>query len=479
VGKKSGPRPPPAPDPAVTAKAQADANIATAREQQRLNLINTAGPTGTVNYEADPNAPGGYRQVTALSKPEQSVYDATKATELGAVNIANDQLGRVRGALETPLSTEGLPGLSGGIDLSNLSPGSGIQSTFDKGGQLQYGFNPGQDVQGQVGGDLNLQRLLGSEAVYRQAASRLDPRFDREESRLSQRLADQGFSQNSEGYRQAIDDFGRGKTDAYNQAIYSSIGAGEDAANALFGRQVAQGQFANDAAGQMYQQNLGQAAFNNQTAGQDFGQNLGAAQFSNQAQQQGFGQNLAATQAAMQNAQFGNEARQQGLQERAYLANTPINQLTGLLSLGQVGTPQGIQYSPTQVANTDVLGAYALNQQAQQSAYQAQMQNRGGLLGGLMSLGSAAIMSSDESLKTNKRLLRTRPDGIEEWTYRYHDDPEGVVRFGVMAQQVRKFRPDLVVRRADGYLAVNYAGLAPSAAATSRRMASGRVRLSP
>lgn len=422
-------------------------------------MVGTTGPQGTVNYVADPTQPGGYRQVTSLSPQEQGIYDASKRTELGAVNIAGDQLGRVRTALETPLSTQGLPGLSGGIDLSGLNPGGGIRSTFDTGPSLRYSFDQGQPVQGQVGGNQDLARLMASEANYRQAASRLDPRFDREQAQLEQRLADQGFSMNSEGYRGAQERFSQGKNDAYDQAILSSIREGEAAAQGQFGRQLAQGQFANQAAGQQFGQGLTGAQFFNETAGQQYGQNLGEAQFANEAQQQGFGQNLTAAQLAMQNAQFGNEARNQGLQERAYLQNMPINQLTGLLGLGQVGTPEGIQYSPTQVGQTDVLGAHALSQQAQQAAYQAKMQNRSGLMGGLFSLGSAAIMASDGRLKTDKRLLRTRPDGVEVWAFRYLTDEPGVVRIGVMAQQVRKVRPGLVVRGADGFLAVDYATL--------------------
>jgi hypothetical protein len=85
-------------------------------------------------------------------------------------------------------------------------------------------------------------------------------------------------------------------------------------------------------------------------------------------------------------------------------------------------------------------------------------------MGGLMQLGSAAIMASDETLKTDKRLLRVRPDGVEVWAFRYLDDPEGVTRIGVMAQQLRKIRPDLVVKRADGTLAANYAALGMEAA---------------
>lgn len=446
MGKKSGPASPPPPDPTVVSAAQTASNIATAEAQQKLNMVGSTGPSGSVNYVADPTQPGGYRQVTSLSAPEQSIYDAQKATELGATNIAHDQLGRVNTALQTPLDTSGLPALQGGV----AGAGDGIRTSFDKGGQLQYGFDPGQQVQGQVGGDLDMQRLLSSAGVYQQAASRLDPRFDKEQQALETRLANQGFSQNSQGYKDAVDDFGRGKTDAYNQAIYSSIGAGEDAANSLFQRQLGQGTFANQAAGQEYQQNMGKAAFNNQTAGQDYGQNMGEAQFANTAQQQAFQQQLA-------NQTFQNQSRQQGLQERAYVQNEPINQLTGLLSLGQVGTPQGIQYTPSQVGNTDVLGAYALQTQAQQAAAQRAAQSKSGLMGGLFSLGSAALMASDRRLKTDIRLIRRRKDGVGVYRFRYRSG--GPERVGVMAQELKRVRPDLVIKRLDGFLAVDYSGL--------------------
>lgn len=417
----------------MTANAQANANIASATAQQKLNMINSYGPQGSVVYGADPNAPGGYSQTTNLSPSEQATYDQSKQAQNAALGVANQQIGRVGDALANPLNLSSLPGLQTG----------GIQNSFDKGGALQYGFNPGQAVQGQVGGDLNAARQQAIDATYNQATSRLDPRFAREESQTRARLANMGFSDEATGAQGAWDQFGRDKNDAYNQAAYSSIGAGEDAANALFSRQLGQGQFANQAANQQYTQNQGQAAFNNQTAGQDFGQNATAAQFNNQAQDQGFQQSLA--------------ARQNSLQEQAYVQNQPINQFSALLGAGQVGMPQGVQYTPSQVGQTDVLGSYALNQQAQNAAYQAKMQQSSGLMSGLFSLGSAAIMGSDVRLKQDIRKLGVRPDGIGVYAYRYLGGEHE--RIGVMAQEVEKIRPDLVLRDAAGYRSVNYAGL--------------------
>lgn len=453
---KNAPKTPPPPDPRVTAQAQADANIQTAEAQQRLNMINTYGPQGSVTYGADPNAPGGYAQTTTLSPEELAKYQQMSQAELAALGVANQQIGRVGDALGKTLDTSGLPQLQGGADLSGLNPGGGIQTSFGMGGPLQYGFDPGQQVQGQVGGDLNQARQQAVDAAYGQATSRLDPQFSQREEDLRVRLSNQGLAPGSQAWEREMSQLGRDRSDAYNQATYGSISAGEQAAQNMFGRQLSQGQFANQAAGQMYQQNMGQAAFNNQTAGQDYGQNLGAAQFANQAQAQGYQQQLAAIQAQQQNTQLQNQARQQGLQEQAYIQNQPLNQFSALMGMSQVGMPQGVQYTPTQVANTDVLGAYALQQQAAQANANRAAQQQSGLMGGLFQLGSAALMASDVRVKTDIRRVGTLDNGVGVYSYRYKAG--GPVQIGVMAQELATVRPDLV-HDVGGVLAVNYGGL--------------------
>ena len=444
MAKKGNSSTPPPPDPVVTAKAQSDANIATAQEQQRLNMIGTVGPQGSTGYRVDDSQPGGYVQYTNLSPQEQASYDLSKQAENAALGVAGQQIGRVGEALDRRLDLSTLPGMQTGVGAQQM------QTAFNMGGPLQYGFDPGQQVQGQVGGDLEAARRNAEQAVYSQATSRLDPRFSRQEQSLDVKLANQGLSENSAAAQNARDAFGRERTDAYNQAAYSSIAAGEQAAQGQFGRQLGQGQFANQAAGQMYQQNMGQAAFNNQTAGQDYGQNLGAAQFGNQARQAQFQQDMSA-------AQFANQARQQALQEQAYVQNEPLNQFNALMSSSQVGMPQGIQYTPSQVANTDVLGAYALQQQAQQANAARSAQQQSGLMSGLMSLGSAAIMASDVRVKTDLERVGELKPGIGLYSFRYLWG--GGRRVGVMAQEVAMLRPEAVTVGAGGMLGVDYGRL--------------------
>lgn len=281
---KSTPRAPAAPDPTQLANAQSNANIRTAQEQQRLNMVNSQGPSGSVSYVADPSAPGGYRQVTTLSPQEQANYNAQTGVFGSALNTAQQQIGRVNQALGQGFDTSGLPALTGG-------------SAADR------------------------QRV--EDSLYSSLTRRLDPQFDRMERSQDARLAAQGLGANSEATRNLRQDFARDRTDAYGSAAQQAI----------------QG-----ATGQMVQQ-----------------------------------------------GQFNNQARQQGLNEQAYLQNLPIQQLQALLGTGSVGSPQGVQYTPSSVGQTDVLGAQALYQNQANQNYQAQLAQRNAQLQGLFQLGSAAM----------------------------------------------------------------------------------------
>ena len=289
----SKPRPPAAPDPVALANAQSTANQQTALQQQRLNMIGTTGPSGTVNYVADPSSPGGYRQVTTLNPGEQQAYDQQNNVYNQALQTAGGQIGRVNTALESGLNTEGLPGLQG------------------------YDAN-------------NFDRQRYENAVYEGQTRQLDPRFARAERSQDAMLAAQGLGANSEATRNRRQDFERDRNDAYSQAANMAI-------------------------------------------------------------QQGGAEQSRAIQQQLAGSTFNNQARTQGLQERAYVQNQPLQQLQALLGTGQVGTPQGIQYTPTSVGQTDVLGANALSLNQQNQNYQSRLQQSGGLLGGLFSLGSSYL----------------------------------------------------------------------------------------
>lgn len=486
---KSTPTPPAAPDPAALANAQSAANINTATEQQRLNLLNSSGPNGSVTYSADPSSPGGYSQQTTLSPGQQSIYDSNQALAGTASQVANDQLTRVNGALQQGLQAPtyqtqiansgpvtsnitssggiqtGINGLgplqssygSGGAIQSSYAPGSPIQSSYGSGGPIQSSYGNGGQIQGQVG-DNNASGAVNQAAntAWQQAISRLAPAYGLQSNQLDARLASQGIGINSAAYGNAHDIFGRQVNDALNQAAYGAVSAGDAEQNTLYGQALASGNFANAAQAQGNQQNLQAGNFANAAQAQGNQQNLQAGNFANEAQQQGNQQNLQAgtfvnnaqaqsnnqnlnaaqlanqtalaqfqagqaqgqfanqaqqqqysqnaqtaafanqaqQQQYLQNqgtAQFANQAANQQFQSNAEAQNQPINQLTALAGLGQVQTPTGINYTPTAVAPTDVVGATALSQQQQNANYQTQMQQQNGLFGGLFQLGAAGI----------------------------------------------------------------------------------------
>lgn len=356
----SKPRPPAAPDPVQLASAQGAANTATAREQQRLNMISTTGPSGSVNYVADPSAPGGYRQVTSLSPGEQSNYDAQTGVYGSALNTAQQQIGRVNEALGQGLNTQGLPELQG--------------------------FN---------GNDFNRQRY--EDEAYSAATRRLDPQWNQMEDRQDARLAAQGLGDNSEATQNLRQNFARDKNDAYGQAQQNAR---------LYGGQEQSQAIANQ----------------------------------------------------LQGSTFNNQARTQGLQERAYVQNQPLQQLQALLGTGNVTTPTGVGYTPTSVGQTDVLGANALSLNQQNANANRAAQAQSGLLGGLFQLGSAGITAfSDRRLKRDILRIGKMANGIAVYAYRYLWSDEPMI--GVMADEVVKVRPDAVMATPSGYLAVNYGAL--------------------
>jgi hypothetical protein len=309
-----------------------------------------------------------------------------------------------------------------------------------------------------------------------------------------------------------------GANEAFNRAQAQRFGQDLSAnqfANQALGQQFSQnmaaGQAGNQAAGQAFQQGLAANQFQNQAAQQAFGQNLGAAQFGNQAQQQLFGQmmnqadlanratgqqfqqdlasqqfrNQALGQAGaldlqrfnaqnqalsqqqalnQQYAAFQNQLRQQAIAEQMQRRGMSLNEMNALLSGQQVSMPQMPSFVSAQRSETpQILQANQMGYDAALGAYNAQQAQGANTMGGLFSLGSAALsnpaasafMFSDRKLKRNIKRIGTHATGVGIYEYTMLGYPQ----VGVMAQELQAVRPDLVKRHQNGYLMVNYGGL--------------------
>ena len=77
--------------------------------------------------------------------------------------------------------------------------------------------------------------------------------------------------------------------------------------------------------------------------------------------------------------------------------------------------------------------------------------------GGGGSSGTDIVVESDRRLKTDATWVGLTGDAIPVWRYRYKGTAQ--VFEGVMAQDVAMRRPDALVTRSNGFLAVNYTRL--------------------
>jgi len=103
-------------------------------------------------------------------------------------------------------------------------------------------------------------------------------------------------------------------------------------------------------------------------------------------------QNDRLNSAVVQGMNTGLAANQQGFQQQAYNQMQPINVINALRTGTQVQGPQYAQSAQMpSVAGADIMGATNAQYQNQLNAYNAQQAQQGGFMGGLMSLGGAAL----------------------------------------------------------------------------------------
>lgn len=348
------------PDPTATAAAQGAANKDTAIAQSELNAINQTGPNGSLKYSQTGTWADGtpiLNATTSLTPTGQAIQDSQNNYTLGLSNLANSQVGQIASNTADPFSLNGMPAAPSGDSMFTQSAG---------------------------------------DAVYNQAKSRLDPQWAQQEDELKTQLYNQGITDpNSDAYKQAMDQFGQQKNDAYTSAQNSATANAQSAAN---------GQFANEST-----------------------------------------------------------ARSNAISEALSQRELPINEAAALMgNAGGVQMPTFVNTPSTNIAPTDVIGAYSLanqvgmnNVNAKNSYNQALV----GALGGAASAGAYGYAKSDRRLKNDIIHVGTLGNGLKLYAFRYKDEPKTKRHIGVMADEVRNLRPDAVTRHADGFDRVNYAML--------------------
>ncbi len=265
-------------------------------------------------------------------------------------------------------------------------------------GRIGSALGTGVDVSGLPGltgpeaRDFGDQAAQLEQATFQRGLGLLDPGFARESADIEATLVERGLPFQSEAARRARAGLQERQGLARENLALSSVGAGRQEQSRLF--------------------------------------------------------NIEQAQAALANA-----ARGQGFQEQAFQRSLPIGDIAALL-----GTSPGVQQPQFQatpafgVQAPDIIGSTFGAANLAQQQFGQQQQAQSGLLGGLFSLGSAALLS-DRRAKTNIRPYGKTSKGFNLYKY----IKNGIEEIGVMAQEVMQTMPEAVIIRNDGYYAVRYA----------------------
>ena len=311
-----------------SAVAQGEANKEVVRDQTYANRPDQYTPWGYSSWGNEEYIDPGtgekttkWAQTQGLTPELQDILNKQIAIQGGRSDVA----GMLTGRMGQEFGNQ--------MDWSGLNP-MGQRPT------AQYTLPEG-DV-----GDPYETRQRAEDAVYKQAESRLAPRFENQRKQMEVKMRNQGIGPEDAAWKSQMGAIDQQETDSYNQAQYSAVGAGRDEA------------------GQMYGQMMGR----NQN---QFNQALGANQ-----------QNW---QQSMQGSQYANQIRQQQMTEAMQQRGFSLNEINALLSGQQVNAPQMPNFQGATAAQ-----AAPIYQGAQDTynAGQAGTQNAMNLASGL---GGAAL----------------------------------------------------------------------------------------
>lgn len=163
-------------------------------------------------------------------------------------------------------------------------------------------------------------------------------------------------------------------------------------------------------------------------------------------QGQGFSQGL-------QGAQFDNATRQQMLAELLLQRNTSLNELNSLRTGSQVAMPNFQGYYTNNAAAAPMFDAAQAQGNYNMAAAQNNQSGFNSMLGGLSTLGSAAIQFSDARLKSNISRIGSTPSGVPLYSWDWKDGSGSGT--GVLAHEVAHI-PGAVLSDPSGYLKVDY-----------------------
>lgn len=161
--------------------------------------------------------------------------------------------------------------------------------------------------------------------------------------------------------------------------------------------------------------------------------------------------------------------RRQSITEQLAQRQTPLNEISALMSGSQVSNPfQTPGYAQNaQVGASPLFAATQEQGDWETGLYNNQAAQAGNLQSGLFGLAGvgmkAGAAASDRRVKRQIRRIGTHPLGVGLYRFRYRPEYAAQwghgIQIGVMADEVLRIKPEAVSTHPDGYLLVHYGQL--------------------
>lgn len=245
-----------------------------------------------------------------------------------------------------------------------------------------------------LGVDFSKDRRRVENALMR----RINAQMDKDREAQQSQLLNAGIGYGTQAYGAAQDDMNRAALDARIGAILS---AGQEQSR-MRGDALAQGTYNLGVQQQAFNQALQRDQSQLARQQQAFGQNVTVDQAGLQRENQNFSQRQAARadQRGAQSQAY-NQAltahqglqsdRSAALQEQIALRNQQINEITALMSGGQVQTPNFAVHTPGAMPTVDQAGLINANYDQRLQAWQQDQANRQSMIGGLLGFGAGIL----------------------------------------------------------------------------------------
>ena len=338
-----------------------------------------------VSYAGQPAAPtaGGINDAANVAASSVSSPFNLQGSGPSAAGISG-AADRAEAGMAQPFNYEGLSAAANTRGAENA-----VQTATDAyGNPLNYAGAPAAPEADSAA----RQQVIDS--VYNQQASRLDPRFAGEQRAMETKLANSGIARGTEAFSGAMDDFNRGRNDAYQGAQNAAIQAGGREQSRLFGLGTSARQNA-----------ISEQNYLRDSAGREQGQLLGY-----QSQLSG----------------LQNDARGRGAQERMTQRGMGIDDAKTLQQLRRQefdasGSERDRSVQDQLLQRGMPLQEQQQIQQMRGTAYDAQGQDRSRGIQEQMNIRNANIQGQQQAYNTQQGLFgldqAARQRGIEESAY--------------------------------------------------------------